>query len=180
MIEDGDDEDRNVIEYENDQIRRIAYGLKQGDDVNQELHRDWSRRIVRFLLSKGADINTRNECERTPLLSAASVSNYKTVEFFIERGCDLFAVDKWGNNALDVIRWELGHPENRPILCLLLRHGLKSEDRYACVDMEAYDILVYDTLLSLIVLCAPNHCPRATKRPWLQRDTLIRLKAYLL
>lgn len=57
--------------------------------------------LVRWLLSKGADINAVNTYNRTPLHQHAGYYN-GDIDIFLESGADIEAVDKYGNTPLHI------------------------------------------------------------------------------
>ncbi|MDH4162887.1 MAG: ankyrin repeat domain-containing protein [Nitrospirota bacterium] len=56
--------------------------------------------IIRILLEKGADVNSRNAAGRTPLLLAAARGRTEIAEMLIDRGADPNALDWSGDFAL--------------------------------------------------------------------------------
>ena len=59
--------------------------------------------IVKFLLGKGADINTKDKMERTPLHWACRFNNEKVTELLVEyKPLDPKAEDKEHNTPLDL------------------------------------------------------------------------------
>jgi ankyrin repeat protein len=57
-------------------------------------------KTVRLLLDGGADLQARREDRSTPLLTAAAYAHTEIFIFLLERGADINARDKYGNNAL--------------------------------------------------------------------------------
>jgi len=72
--------------------------------------------LVRELMSKGANIEIRDDQGKTPLLIAASKGHLEVVQVLIEVGCDLKAKDHHKQNALH--KAILGNSKN--IVCVLL------------------------------------------------------------
>ncbi len=56
--------------------------------------------LIKQLLEKGADINTRDNMGHTPLMIAARNGNYHTVKFLLTKKPDVNARNKRGANAL--------------------------------------------------------------------------------
>ncbi|XP_059474055.1 uncharacterized protein LOC132195835 [Neocloeon triangulifer] len=73
--------------------------------------------VAEFLLSQGADVNTRDDDNESPLTLAASFSSAEMCRFLVENGADLSVVDKFGDDSLhlacfsgklDTIKYLLG------------------------------------------------------------------------
>lgn len=56
--------------------------------------------IIEFLLKRGADIETKDRDDYTPLLLAASEGNAEAVNVLIQSGANLFCMDKEDRTAL--------------------------------------------------------------------------------
>ncbi len=80
---------------------------------------------MRRLLREGADKNTRNTHERTPLMEACWSGMIDAAKLLIRRKADLDAKDMRGKTAL-MYAAECGHTE---IVGLLLKAGAKTEDK---------------------------------------------------
>ena len=76
--------------------------------------------VVEMLLTLGADVNERDEFQRTPLILAASRGYAKTVRVLLAHGADVNAQDEQGSTALHEV---LGDNPNPDILRDLLAHG---------------------------------------------------------
>ncbi|RPJ08532.1 MAG: ankyrin repeat domain-containing protein [Spirochaetaceae bacterium] len=59
------------------------------------------RQMAEYLLLKGADVNTRNEQNMTPLHFNARTTKYDYIKFLLEHGADANARDSYGNLAID-------------------------------------------------------------------------------
>ena len=55
---------------------------------------------MKALLDKGADVNAKDDKERTPLMSAAYRGYLEVVKLLLEKGADVKAKDKGGLTAL--------------------------------------------------------------------------------
>src|SRR5207302_6506424 len=77
--------------------------------------------ITRFLLGKGADVNSRDpDTGETPLLTAVSNGSLTDVKFLLSRGGDVDATDNSGRSAL----WAATVMEtNTGFIALLGEHG---------------------------------------------------------
>ncbi|XP_059488485.1 uncharacterized protein LOC132204174 isoform X2 [Neocloeon triangulifer] len=78
---------------------------KKGKQGKRALH--WAAEkghsdVAKFLLSKGADVNVRNDDNDTPLTLAAHFSNEEICRFLVDNGADLKAVDSDGDDALNL------------------------------------------------------------------------------
>lgn len=63
-------------------------------------------KIAKFLIQQGADANARDRANNTPLLWAASISypdNISMIDFLVEHGADLHAINDFGDNFLSVL-----------------------------------------------------------------------------
>ena len=70
----------------------------------QSIHQDvieGNVALVRRELSKGVDVNQKNDEGRTPLHLAAGISNKKIAELLIENGANINSKDKRGLTPLD-------------------------------------------------------------------------------
>lgn len=61
--------------------------------------------VVKFLISKGMDVNTTQRRSRfTPLMAAVCYGRVEMVEFLIEQGANIEAVDTKGISVIDFAR----------------------------------------------------------------------------
>lgn len=89
--------------------------------------------ITQLLVSRGADIHARNGRGRTPLSSAAGFYPYpELVDFLIQQGADVNAVDDSGNS---IVAW-CRHPA---ILKKLLRRGASVHTANWCKSTPLHD-----------------------------------------
>lgn len=77
------------------------------------------RDVVRFLKSRGADIDVRDDQGNTPLLIAAQHGNHRLIHHLVEYGADVNARNQAGETALTLVRRQ-GLPE---VEQYLLRNG---------------------------------------------------------
>lgn len=60
--------------------------------------------IVKYLLQKGADVNTKNVCDETALILAAGRGHLEIVKYLINKGADESIKDYFGRTALNVAK----------------------------------------------------------------------------
>ncbi|XP_059470956.1 ankyrin-3-like isoform X1 [Neocloeon triangulifer] len=78
---------------------------KKGQDGRTALHFAAGKghvTLAEFLLSKGADVNARDDECKTPLILAAFLSSTEMCRLLVDNGADLSAVNKYGDDALHV------------------------------------------------------------------------------
>lgn len=63
---------------------------------------------VKSLIEMGADIEFRDPLGKTPLMNAAWVAAADIVEYLINQGANIYALDNDGKSALDLVK-EIGH-----------------------------------------------------------------------
>jgi ankyrin repeat protein len=80
-----------------------------------------SAEMLGLLLSRGADINARDEDGRTPLMVAADVGS-PAATFLLRRGADPSIKDKKGETALDRARKLRASPDRAAVIALLKRY----------------------------------------------------------
>lgn len=74
---------------------------------------------MQLLIENGADINTRDESDSTPLHLASSVGSFDTVQLLIDHGADLDAKDNTGQTPYQVAQ-RLGEDPNHKAIAQLL------------------------------------------------------------
>ena len=88
--------------------------------------------LMDWLITQGADINARDEYERTPLHYHAQVNNVEKVALLLERGADIEAQDKYKNTPLQFAEY------NAEVAQLLIEKGadIKAKDNRGHNVME--------------------------------------------
>lgn len=81
---------------------------------------------IKYLLSRGIDVNARNDLDQTPLHSAAlhnkGQSNISSAKILLENGADIFAKDKDGNMPLHYLLIKKNPNPTSEIVELFLKH----------------------------------------------------------
>ncbi len=79
---------------------------------------------VKFLFSRGAELNTISDCAGTPLSEAASLGYFDLVKFLLENGANMKQVPDGDPIIFEAVR--SGNPE---VVDLLARYGADINDR---------------------------------------------------
>ncbi len=80
--------------------------------------------MVRLLLDRGADIESRAQDGATALHIACMISSTSLSKLLIERGAEINPQDNDGSTPLDYA--QRGHHKNKDLLRLLKKNGAKS------------------------------------------------------
>jgi hypothetical protein len=111
-------------------IRQVKRFLDNGVNVNQSEDDDYKKtplhmatysheKMVEFLISEGAEINSLDAAKQTPLHTASGVGNYDVVEVLIQYGAMVNAQDKHGNTPL----YKAARRGHLDVVILLLEKG---------------------------------------------------------
>ena len=111
-------------------IRKVKYFLEKGIDINQSEDDDYKEtplhmatysheKMVEFLISEGAEINSLDAAKQTPLHIASGVGHCDIAKVLIQYGAMVNAQDKHGNTPLHKAA-RRGHLN---MVMLLLRNG---------------------------------------------------------
>lgn len=88
--------------------RSLIHKAKYGD-----------RTVIRFLVSRGADVRAKDKNDQIPLHLAAKCGNYSVNEKLVSKGADIHAKDNAGNTPLH----NAAYGGNDAIAELLISHG---------------------------------------------------------
>lgn len=94
---------------------------------------------VRWLLERGADINTRDDFEGTPLTAGAMLGYLELCRFLLDNGADIFAMDHIGRTAISIVS-DL-KPNNENLLQMLLARKGDADINLFFDDVDAESIL---------------------------------------
>ena len=115
-----------------DKIRTIKYLIGKGAFVNSKdifnrtpLFFAMKLRVVKLLIDNGADVNSVDRCKRTPLMALMSSCYPKICQYLINRGSHINHIDKYGSTALHYAAWENRTRE----LEVLMRCGINIDHR---------------------------------------------------
>ena len=111
-------------------IRKVKHFLGKGIDVNQPEDDDWRKtplhmaaysneEMLKFLISQGAEIDSRDVTMQTPLHIASNTGNYDVVKVLIHQGAMIDAQNKNGNTPL----YKAARRGHLDVVVLLLEKG---------------------------------------------------------
>ena len=109
---------------------------------------DISLELMDWLITQGADINARDEYDRTPLHYHAQVNNVERVALLLERGADIEAQDKYKNTPLHFAEY------NAEVAQLLIEKG---------ADIKAKDNRGHNVMERLLSRLYSRYIERAVK-----------------
>jgi ankyrin repeat protein len=94
---------------------------------------------VAYLLERGADINTRDDFQGTPLIAAASLGHLGLCRFLLGNGADIYAADDIGRTAISAA--STADRNRDALLELLLAHKGDADINSFFDDLDAEDML---------------------------------------
>ena len=104
--------------------------------------------LIDWLITQGADINAKDEYERTPLHYHAQVNNVERVALLLEKGADIEAQDKYKNTPLHFAEY------NAEVAQLLIEKG---------ADIKAKDNMGHNVMERLLSRLYSGYIERAVK-----------------
>ena len=104
--------------------------------------------LMDWLITQGADINARDEYERTPLHYHAQVNNVEKVALLLERGADIEVQDKYKNTPLHFAEY------NVEVAQLLIEKG---------ADIKAKNNMGHNVMERLLSRLYSGYIERAVK-----------------
>ena len=104
--------------------------------------------LMDWLIAQGADINARDEYERTPLHYHAQVNNVEKVALLLERGADIEAQDKYKNTPLHFAEY------NAEVAQLFIQKG---------ADIKAKDNMGHNVMERMLARLSNGYLVKAAK-----------------
>ena len=104
--------------------------------------------LMDWLIAQGADINARDEYERTPLHYHAQVNNVEKVALLLERGADMEAQDKYKNTPLHFAEY------NAEVAQLFIQKG---------ADIKAKDNMGHNVMERMLARLSNGYLVKAAK-----------------
>ena len=104
--------------------------------------------LMDWLITQGADINARDEYERTPLHYHAQVNNVEKVALLLERGADIEAQDKYKNTPIHFAEY------NVEVAQLLIEKG---------ANINAKDNMGHNVIERTLISARGGYLPKALK-----------------
>ena len=104
--------------------------------------------LMDWLIAQGADINVKDEYERTPLHYHAQVNNVERVALLLEKGADIEAQDKYKNTPLHFAEY------NAEVAQLFIQKG---------ADIKAKDDRGHNVIERTLITARGGYLPKALK-----------------
>ena len=102
----------------------VGCGNPEADKVLRFAATEGNIEAAKQAVDDGADVNTKNKHERTPLYQAAAVGNKEIIEILIAKGADVNSKNKAFNKTpIDAANGFIKQPD---IVELLRKHGGKT------------------------------------------------------
>ena len=127
--------------------------------------------LMDWLIAQGADINARDEYERTPLHYHAQVNNLEKVALLLERGADIEAQDKYKNTPLHFAEY------NAEVAQLLIEKGadIKAKDNRGHNVMERLLSRLYSGYIERAVKAAEVYLKAGLKPTKFAKEQITRI-----
>ena len=127
--------------------------------------------LMDWLITQGADINARDEYERTPLHYHAQVNNVEKVALLLERGADIEAQDKYKNTPLHFAEY------NAEVAQLLIEKGadIKAKDNRGHNVMERLLSRLYSGYIERAVKAAEVYLKAGLKPTKFAKEQITRI-----
>ena len=109
---------------------------------------DISLELMDWLIAQGADINIKDEYERTPLHYHAQVNNVEKVALLLEKGADIEAQDKYKNTPLHFAEY------NAEVAQLFIQKG---------ADIKAKDNMGHNVMERMLARLSNGYLVKAAK-----------------
>ncbi|XP_075228219.1 uncharacterized protein LOC142328401 [Lycorma delicatula] len=143
------DSNRNEKEIEQILKNGADVNLKCGEHGDTPLHRVKNKNLIKLLIDYGADVNSRDDCNMTPLIKAVFLEKmHDIISEFLKYGADVNSTDTVGNTALHFAY-------SKEIVNILISYGavVNVKDKNGIVPlmkavMEEKDIDVINSILS--------------------------------
>ena len=104
--------------------------------------------LMDWLIAQGADINVKDEYERTPLHYHAQVNNVERVALLLEKGADIEAQDKYKNTPLHFAEY------NAEVAQLFIQKG---------ADIKAKDNMGHNVMERMLARLSNGYLVKAAK-----------------
>ena len=104
--------------------------------------------LMDWLITQGADINVKDEYERTPLHYHAQVNNVEKVALLLEKGADIEAQDKYKNTPLHFAEY------NAEVAQLFIQKG---------ADIKAKDNMGHNVMERMLARLSNGYLVKAAK-----------------
>ena len=120
-----------------------ALFIGKGDDNRSPLHlatENGSEKMVRFLVSQGANVNVSNEYGETPLHLAITSGSLSVIRFLVDSGADVHAADRGGQTALELAAAE----DNEDVARFLIDKGVNIRFQGGGSDTPLHRAVAHD------------------------------------
>jgi ankyrin repeat protein len=145
-------------------VTRNGIMISQGADLTKPFEGDTllffavNKDMVEYLVSKGLNVNARNDIKRTPLHQAVLDGNYEAANALLDKGADPHMQDNYGNTPLHLlVSKRVSALDQNTIITQLLTHMLEKTTNLEiknnlgntplAVAITAYNTKMVDQLL---------------------------------